>query len=126
MPSLIKQKYWDASHGLQRWKTILLGNDHIFRDVVLRDRFLSPKAVTPISGETAERAAAAVRWLVAAQNATPDGDVSYGYFPVSPASGWEASYPETTGYTMTSLIAFARLTGQSDLVDRAKRMSLWK
>ena len=27
---------------------------------------------------------------------------------------------------MTSLTAFARLTGQSDLVDRANRMSLWK
>ncbi len=126
MPSSIKQKYWDASHGLQKWKTILLGNDHIFRGVVLKDRFRSPKAVTPVSGETAERAAAAVRWLVAAQNVTSDGGVSYGYFPVSPASGWESSYPETTGYIMTSLIAFARLTGQPDLVNRAYRMAQWE
>ena len=126
MPSSIKQKYWDASHSLQKWKTILLGNDHIFRGVVLKDRFRSPKAVTPVSGETAERAAAAVRWLVAAQNVTSDGGVSYGYFPVSPASGWESSYPETTGYIMTSLIAFARLTGQPDLVNRAYRMAQWE
>ena len=106
MPSLIKQKYWDISRELQQWKNILLGNDHTFRDVVLKDQLRSPKTVVPVSGETAKRAAAAVRWLVAAQNATPDGGVSYGYFPISPASGWEVSYPETTGYIMTSLVTF--------------------
>jgi hypothetical protein len=126
LPSSIKQKYWAISKGLQQWKNILSGNDHTFREVVLKDRFRSPKAVVPISGETVERAAAAVRWLVAAQNATPDGGVSYGYFPVSPASGWEVSYPETTGYIMTSLVTFARLTGQLDLVDRSHRMAQWE
>ncbi len=126
MPSSIKQKYWDASHDFQQWKTILLGDDHTFRNVVLTDRFRSPKAITPILGETAERAAAAVRWLITAQDMTPDGGVSYGYFPVSAARGWEASYPETTGYIMTSLIAFARLTGQSDLIERAYQMAQWE
>jgi hypothetical protein len=125
LPSSIKQKYWDASHDLQRWKAILLSNDHIFRDIVLKDQFRSPKLVAPISGETAERAAAAVRWLIAAQDATPDKGVSYGYFPVSPAKGWDISYPETTGYIMTSLIDFARLTGQAELVDRAYHMAQW-
>jgi uncharacterized protein YyaL (SSP411 family) len=124
--SSIKQKYWDASDDLQRWKAILLNDDRIFRDIVLKDQFRSPKLVVPISGETAERAAAAVRWLVAAQNATPDRGVSYGYFPVSPAKGWDISYPETTGYIMTSLIDFARLTGQVELVDRAYHMAQWE
>ena len=78
MASLIKQKYWNAGHDIQRWKTILLGRNPIFRDVVLKDQFRSPKSVLPITGEAAERATAAVRWLIAAQNATTDGGVSYG------------------------------------------------
>lgn len=126
MSNSIKQKYWNASHRLQQWKTILLGNNRPFRDIVLKDQFRSPKAVIPVLGETVERAEAAVRWLVTAQDATPDGGVSYGYFPVSSVSGWEASYPETTGYIMTSLISFAQLTGQSDLIDRAYRMAQWE
>ena len=64
--------------------------------------------------------------MVAAQDATPDRGVSYGYFPVSPAKGWDISYPETTGYIMTSLIDFARLTGQVELVDRAYHMAQWE
>jgi len=56
LPSSIKQKYWDISQDLQQWKNILLDNDP---DVVLKDRLRSPKAVVPVSGETAERAAAA-------------------------------------------------------------------
>jgi len=59
LPSLIKQKYWDISRELQQWKNILLGNDHTFRDIVLKDRLRSPKAVVPVSGEMVERAAAA-------------------------------------------------------------------
>jgi len=126
LASLIKQKYWNAGHDIQRWKTILLGRNPIFRDVVLKDQFRSPKSVLPITGEATERATAAVRWLIAAQNATTDGGVSYGYFPVSHANGWDVSYPETTGYIMTSFIDFARLTGQVDLIDRASRMAQWE
>ena len=126
MLSSIKEKYWDVSHDLQRWRAILLSDNHIFRNIVLKDQFRSPKLVVPISGETAERARAAVRWLVAAQNATPDKGVSYGYFPVSPAKGWDISYPETTGYIMTSLINFAQLTGEVELVDRACHMARWE
>ena len=126
MPSLIKQKYWDASHDFQRWKTILLGKNHIFRDVVLENQFRSPKSILPTPGETVERATAAIKWLVAAQNATADEGVSYGYFPVSQANGWDVSYPETTGYIMTSFIDFARLTGQIDLIERASRMAQWE
>lgn len=126
MPSSIKQKYWDASHDFHQWKTILFSNDHVFRNLVLADQFRSPKAIVPILGETAERAAAAVRWLVTAQNVTSDGGVSYGYFPASDPKGWGASYPETTGYIMTSLISFAQLTEQPDLVNCVYRMAQWE
>lgn len=126
MPSAIKQKYWDARQRLEQWSAIYFGGNHAFRDVVLKEQFRSAKAITPVVGETAERATAAVRWLVAGQDTTPDGGVSYGYFPVSPAAGWDVSYPETTGYIMTSLIGFARRTGQADLIDRAFRMAQWE
>jgi len=126
LPSLIKQKYWDAGHDFQRWKTILLGKNHIFRNVVLENQFRSPKSILPTPGETVERATAAIKWLIAAQNATADEGVSYGYFPVSHANGWDVSYPETTGYIITSFINFAQLTGQIDLIDRASRMAQWE
>lgn len=126
MLNTIKQKYWDARHTFGHWSAVFFGGNPAFRRVVLRSLLRSPKAVVPVTGETAERAAAAVRWLVAAQDATTDGGASYGYFPFSSAAGWDVSYPETTGYIMTSLIAFARRTGQTELIDRACRMARWE
>lgn len=45
---------------------------------------------------------AAIAWLAAAQDATPDDGFSRGYslawHPEFRARGWQSSYPETTGY----------------------------
>jgi hypothetical protein len=124
--SNLKQRYWNASHALGHWNALLFGGDDAFRDIALKSWLHSARKIMPIVGETAERAAAAVRWLAAAQDATCDGGASYGYFPVSPTRGWEVSYPETTGYIMTSLIAYARRSGQTELVERAHRMAHWE
>ena len=93
---------------------------------MLTDHLRPTNTVVPVVGETARRARAAVNWLQRADDATHDGGVSYGYFPVSRARGWEVSYPETTGYIMTSLVRFAGKTGRLDLLDRAYRMALWE
>lgn len=126
MLNWIKRKYWNASLSAGLWNTILFNSDAAYRDIVLKDFLHRPRNIKPVVGETAERAEAAVRWLCAAQDASSDGGVSYGFFPASPASGWDVSYPETTGYIMTSLIAYARRTGQNDLIDRALRMAQWE
>jgi hypothetical protein len=126
MLEAVRQSYWRTRRTVKKWYGALLGGDATFRKIVLSDQFRSPRAIKPILGETATRAAAAVRWLGAAQDATADGGVSYGYFPDSSARGWDISYPETTGYIMTSLVRYARKAGRPDLVDRAYRMALWE
>ena len=40
----------------------------------------------------------AIDWLKRAQDSTSDGGVSAGYFRY----GWETSYPETTGYIIST------------------------
>lgn len=67
---------------------------------------------------------ACTAWLCAAQDhsATADGGVARDY---SMVKGWAASYPETTGYIIRTMIELAQRTGQADLHARAKRMLDW-
>src|SRR3954470_16169285 len=67
---------------------------------------------------------AALDWLGQAQDhsATRDGGVARHY---SLVTGWAASYPETTGYIVPTLIEQARLRNDSDLRERARRMLDW-
>src|SRR4051812_38258059 len=64
--------------------------------------------------------AAALDWLGQAQDhsATHDGGVARHY---SLVSGWSASYPETTGYIVPTLIGQARLRNDPGLRERARR-----
>jgi Squalene-hopene cyclase C-terminal domain len=65
-----------------------------------------------------------VEWLERAQDlsASADGGVARHY---SPISGWAPSYPETTGYIVPSLLAYAERSGRQDLIERARRMLDW-
>lgn len=64
----------------------------------------------------------AAQWLLRAQDATPDGGVSGGY---SFEDGWIASYPETTGYIIPTLLGVAEYTGDPGYRDRALAMAEW-
>lgn len=89
-------------------------------------RFLAGH-VAPIAGQTLARAHAAARWLLRAQQASSDGGVSYGYFPCSgPEWGWKPSYPETTGYVMTSLLAYGSRFPDQSTADAVGRMAHWE
>ncbi len=68
--------------------------------------------------------AASLDWLRAAQDnsVSRDGGVARHYNLVS---GWAPSYPETTGYIVPTLITQARLRGDADLRNRARRMLDW-
>ena len=63
-------------------------------------------------------------WLERAQDAsiTHDGGVARHY---SLERGWGASYPETTGYIIPTMLAHARLRQDDELRDRARRMLSW-
>ena len=65
-----------------------------------------------------------VAWLARAQDhsATHDGGVARHY---SLIDGWAASYPETTGYIIPTLIDFGRMAGRKESIDRARRMLDW-
>jgi Squalene-hopene cyclase C-terminal domain len=67
---------------------------------------------------------AAVAWLGCAQdNAAPqDGGVARHF---SLITGWSASYPETTGYIVPTMLEYARSYGQEAARQRAKRMLDW-
>src|SRR5262245_14322793 len=123
MQGPIVEWYWSSRKSLELWSRILRGRP-AFRRVVLGE--LGVRSIRPVHSETIPRAAAALRWLFRAQDATPDHGVSYGYFPASSAGGWDVSYPETTGYIMTSLVNYGRRAGWAEPIERAHRMALWE
>jgi hypothetical protein len=65
-----------------------------------------------------------VAWLVRAQDcsASADGGVARHY---SLLEGWGRSYPETTGYILPTMLAYARLRSKDEARGRAKRMLDW-
>ncbi len=124
----LRQRYWDASALGREIVRLLEPGNRLFRRHVLRDygRFLT-RATRPVVGETALRARAAVQWLLHAQRATADDGVPVGYFPCRmPGNGWMPSYPETTGYIITSLLAYAECFGESSVRDAALKMARWE
>jgi hypothetical protein len=124
----LREKYWDAVGIAEAlWRLYADGNAdfrrHAQRDFALYffDR------IRPIEGENERRAHAAVDWILRAQRATPDDGVSLGYFPCSAGDArWRCSYPETTGYIITSLLAFARRYANVRVRDAALRMARWE
>jgi hypothetical protein len=67
---------------------------------------------------------ATLAWLGAAQDrsASHDGGAARHY---SLVTGWETSYPETSGYIVPSLIEAGVRRGDPALLDRARRMLDW-
>jgi hypothetical protein len=74
--------------------------------------------------------AAAAAWLGRAQDATGGGGVARGYSLVHNASfgrsGWQAAYPETTGYIIPTAFDYARLVGSKEMFNRALGMADWE
>ncbi len=65
-----------------------------------------------------------ISWLCSAQDgsASFDGGVAGWY---SLRSGWSASYPETTGYIVPTMLAYAKLRQAPAIRERAVRMLDW-
>jgi hypothetical protein len=62
-----------------------------------------------------------VEWLGRAQDqsTTHDGGVAKNF---SLISGWSSSYPETTGYIIPTLVAYAKISGDATHRERATRV----
>lgn len=124
----VREGYWRASALTGELRRVLDAQNKAFRRHVQRDLmrywFDPPR---PIVCDTVGRAAAAVDWLLLAQAATPDDGVSLGWFPcAADAAGWKPSYPETTGYIITSLLAYARIFSNARARDAALAMARWE
>jgi hypothetical protein len=63
--------------------------------------------------DTQPRLQAALEWIRHAQRASGDGGISKGYHVIR--RRWSPSYPETTGYTIPSLLNAALVLGRPDL-----------
>jgi hypothetical protein len=85
-----------------------------------RDRGTSPAVDPGIERANAE----AVAWLGRAQDqsTTADGGVARHY---SLINGWSASYPETTGYIVPTLLDYAHRYAAEEVRERARRMLDW-
>lgn len=126
----LKTTYWAASHFMAEIRALWAPGRDAFRSEVVRSlrRYLMG-AVQPVQGECDVRARAAVDWILRAQASSPDGGVALGYFPCDSGgagSGWRVSYPETTGYIITSLLAYAKRHGDASVADAALRMAHWE
>jgi uncharacterized protein YyaL (SSP411 family) len=81
-------------------------------------------------GSPREHLDAALDWLVRAHDATPDDGVARAYSVAWNAyfggSGWQASYPETTGYIIPTFFDAAAVLGRPELRERAIRMATWE
>lgn len=123
-----RQNYWDARVMANEIARLFQPDNRVFRGHVLRDywRYLT-RASCPEQGDLALRAQMAVKWLLHAQQAARDDGVPLGYFPCrGEPAGWMPSYPETTGYIITSLLAYAECFNDSVARDAALGMARWE
>jgi MoaA/NifB/PqqE/SkfB family radical SAM enzyme/predicted SAM-dependent methyltransferase len=72
----------------------------------------------------AEHLNAAVHWITRAQDAHPGGGVAALY--ALDRQTWDVDYPETTGYIIPTLLAFAELRHDDAARARAVRMGEWE
>ena len=124
-----RERYWALLRQIDRIRALRRPAARPFARVLLRDWLeFSLGRSRPIEGQIRERAEAAVAWLLRAQAATPDDGVSLGYFPCHPdaSDGWLDSYPETTGYIIPTLLAFADQFQRDDVRQSALRMAAWE
>lgn len=122
-----RETYWDIAHAAANATRLGRPQVRAFRHRVVRELgWYASGGPAPIRGEARARARAAAEWLFRAQDATPDDGVSQGYFPCDAGPAWRPSYPETTGYIITSLLAFAERYGYDEARARALRMARWE
>jgi hypothetical protein len=122
-----QHSYWEGSRLGRRLVRLARRSNRSFRRRVTWDlvQYLL-NGPAPIRGETLDRARAAAAWLGRVQDAGRDDGASQGYFPCDEVGGWRPSYPETTGYMISTLLEFASRYGDDVARQRALRMARWE
>lgn len=84
----------------------------------MRDLLLCPGQ----NGSRSDHLEAAVDWLCLAHDRADGGGVCASY---DLRTGWDAPYPETTGYIVPTLLQAAEVLERPELIDRARAMLDW-
>jgi len=82
----------------------------------------TPYSWAEIGVPTEQSLAFVMRWIAAAQDASPDGGISAYY---SLYGGFGPSYPETTGYLIPTLIDYGTVSQDPQWTERAVRATDW-
>jgi hypothetical protein len=123
----LKEKYWSYNSKRNLEARLARAENREFAEHVKSEKeHVLDLAAQGIPDQIEERLDAAVNWLLRAQSATEDNGVSQGYFPLSIPNGWQPSYPETTGYIITSLLKYAKEFEREDIAQAALRMADWE
>lgn len=127
MLSHLREKYWELSRKRSIEAGLRSPENRAFSAHLKREVEQVPTLAAEIKSEQIEPyLESAVHWLLLAQQATNDAGVSLGYFPVGPHKGWMPSYPETTGYIITSLLKYATRYGEHSTARAAIQMADWE
>jgi len=122
----LRENYYAAHKFLGRVCSLLKSQNRIYLRKAAIDCFRYLFDCTqPLEGKTREGAEAAAAWILKAQEATPDGGVSHGFFPLEKPNAWKPSYPEITGYIIPSLLQYAERHRQPDARHAALVMASW-
>ena len=123
----LKEKYWNyALRKDQDANLALPENRELSEHVKYEKKRVLELAARGIPDQIEQRLELAINWLLQAQAATDDEGVAQGYFPLSSGGAWKPSYPETTGYIITTLLKFAGEFDREDLGQAALRMADWE
>lgn len=123
-----RQKYWELRNLASELFRLSERGNRAFMRHVLRDlwRYIT-SSIHSENDAAPLRVRSAVDWLLRAQQASPDDGVSLGYFPCrSGTEEWIPSYPETTGYIITSLLAYAEQFNEPSVREAALKMAYWE
>src|SRR5688572_31712126 len=104
-PSLPARAFASTAARLRALRSLPLFNPTALVELLLE------RSGHPVAPTHEPHLQSAIDWIVAAQDATPDDGIARGYSvaynPYFGSAGWQASYPETTGYIIPTLLEAA-------------------
>jgi hypothetical protein len=106
-----------------------IGSSPLATPELLREWWTESSGGHPIERDDRAHVAEALAWMERA-HAAGHGGIARGYsltpLPEFGGRGWQAAYPETTGYIIPTLYAAAWLDGRPDLAMRATEAARWE
>jgi hypothetical protein len=127
--TLIKPLRVFTNEKLEMFRTILRSIRNVrpsqrLPEIAKKEREIDVSGLPRADHEITQAIRESIEWIGRAQDnsASNDGGVARDF---SLLTGWNASYPETTGYIIPTLLAYAKINNDEAVRSRAKRMLDW-